>query len=146
MGGGSGGGRGGGRQGRGASGGMGGGLPAGELAALLAPSAELHITHRDPMLLIADENDQRQRLFTDFRGASVSASGGLRQRVSIAGWEGAVLVVEAAMLGKKLTQGYHFDGTGRLVIASVAHVSETQPISYRLVYERVQPGAGVASR
>lgn len=81
--------------GRGGMGGMtgGGGLSSSELSALLAPAQELHIIHQDPMLLIADENDQRRRLFTDFRGASVSASGGLQQRLSVAGWEGTVLMV-----------------------------------------------------
>jgi hypothetical protein len=137
-----GGGMGGGRQGRGGMGGMsgGGGLSSGELSALLAPAQELHITHEDPMLLIADENDQRQRLFTDFRGASVSANGGLQQRVAVAGWEGAVLVAETTMLGKKLVQGYQIDsGTGQLVISSVAQVSVAPPVLYRLVYDRPRP-------
>ena len=108
----------------------GGGLSTGELSALLAPSQELHVSHQDPMLLIADENDQRQHLFTDFRGASVSASGGLQQRVSVAGWEGEALVIETTMLGKKMTQNYQIDsGTGRLVISTVAQVSEAQPVS-----------------
>jgi hypothetical protein len=148
MGGGSGGmgrggGMGGGGQGRGGAGGMGGGLSSGELSALLAPAQELHITHEDPMLLIADENDQRQRLVTDFRGASVSASGGLQQRIATAGWEGAALVVETTTLGKRLVQSYHIDDrTGQLVISSVAQVSEVQSVSYRLVYDRLKPEAG----
>lgn len=136
------GGMGGGGQGRGSPGGTGGsgGLSAGELSALLAPAQVLHISHQDPMLLIADENDQLQRLFTDFRGASVSASGGLQQRVAVAGWEGAVLVVETTTLGKKLVQTYQVDGgTRQLVISSAAQVSEGQPVSYRLVYDRLKP-------
>lgn len=72
--------------GMGRGGGMGGGggsggLSSRELSALPAPAQELHVIHQDPMLLIADESDRRQRLFTDFRGASVSASGGLQQLV-----------------------------------------------------------------
>jgi len=135
-------GRGGGRQGRGGGMGGSGGLSSGELSALLSPEQELHITHEDPMLLIADEHDRRQRLFTDFRGASVSANGGLQQRVAVAGWEGAVLVVETTMLGKKLVQDYQIDsGTGQLVISSVAQVSMAPPVSYRLVYDRLGPEA-----
>jgi hypothetical protein len=129
-----GGGMGGGQAGRG---GTEGGLPSGELAGLLAPAQELHITHVEPRLLIADERDQRQRLYTDFRGASVSANGGLHQRVATAGWEGAGLVVESTMIGNKLTQDYRIDpGTGQLVIASTARVSAGAPISFRLVYDR----------
>lgn len=137
-----GGGMGGGRQGRGGMEGRGEGvgLSSGELSALLSPTQELHISHQDPMLLIADENDQRQRLFADFRGASVSASGGLQQRVSVAGWEGAALVVETTILGKKLTQAYQIDdNTGQLVVSTVAQVSEAHPASYRLVYDRQKP-------
>lgn len=147
MGGGSGGmgrgrGMGGARHGRGGTGGASrdGSLSPGELSAFLAPAQALHVTHEDPMLLIADERGQRQRLFTDFRGASVSASGGLQQRVAVAGWEGAVLVVETTMLGKKLVQGYQIDsGTGQLVVSSAVQVSAAPPVSYRLVYDRLEP-------
>lgn len=95
------------------------------------------------MRLIVDEHDRRQRLFTDFHGASVSANGGLQQRVSVVGWEGNVLVVETTtMLSKKLTQSYQIDGgTGQLVVSTVAQVSEEQPVSYRLVYDRHKPEA-----
>lgn len=137
-----GGGMGSGRQGRAAARGMdaGGGLSFEELSALLAPARELHVTHADPMLLIADENDRRQRLFTDFRGASVSVSGGLQQRVAVAGWEGGVLVVETTALGKKIVQSFQIDGsTGQLVIAAVAEFSSGQSASYRLVYDRFNP-------
>ncbi len=135
---------GGGRQGRGGMGGMSGGSSLStsefELPAVLAPAQELHVSHQEPMLLIADEHDRRQRLFTDFRGASVSASGGLQPQVAVAGWEGEALVVETTTLGKKMTQDYQIDsGTGRLVIFTVAQVSEGQPVSYRLVYDRLKP-------
>ena len=46
---------------------------------------------------IVDENDRHQRLFTDFRGISVSASGGAQPQAAVAGWEGDVLVVESRM-------------------------------------------------
>lgn len=138
-----GGGMGGGRQGPGGGMGGSGGLSSGELSALLAPAQELHITHEAPMLLIADENAQRQRLFTNFRGASVSTSGGLQQRIATADWEGATLVVETTTLGKKFVQSYQIDGgNGQLVISSVAQVSEGQPVSYRLVYDRLKPDLG----
>lgn len=144
SGGGMGGGMGGGHQGRGASGGMGGRgeMPSRELSALMVPSEKLDITHEDPMLLISDENDQRQRLFTDLRGASVSASGGLQQRVSFAGWEGAALVVETTMIGgSRLVQNYQIDATtGQLMIVAAANLPDKQAVSYRLVYDRQKPG------
>ena len=141
---------GGGRHGRGSPEGMAGRgeMPSREMSELIAATGSLDITHADPMLLIVDENAQRQRLFTDLRGASVSASGGLRQRVAVAGWEGAVLVVESTMSnGLKLIQHYQIDAdTGQLMISAVAHPSETRPVSFRLVYDRVKPGMDVKER
>lgn len=155
MGGGSGGqgrggGMGGGRHGRGSPEGLTGRgeMPSREMSELIVATGSLDITHADPMLLIVDENAQRQRLYTDFRGASVSANGGLRQRVAVAGWEGGVLVVESSMSnGLKLVQHYQIDAdTGQLVISAVAHPSETRPVSFRLVYDRLKPGMDVKER
>ncbi|MFA5243566.1 MAG: hypothetical protein WC392_14460 [Sulfuricella sp.] len=143
-GGGMGGGMSGGRQGRGSPDAMGGRgeKPSGELSALMVTAEKLDISHEDPMLLITDENGQRQRLFTDFRGASVSASGGLQQRVSIAGWENAALVVESTMPGgSRRVQNYQIDAsTGQLMIITAVSLPEKQAVSYQLVYDRVKPG------
>jgi len=150
MGGGMGSGMGGGRHGRRSSDEMGGRgeMPSRELSALMVTSEKLDILHEDPMLLIVNENGQRQRLFTDFRGASVSASGGLQQRISIAGWEGAALVVETTMTGgSRLVQNYQVDAkTGQLMIITAANLPERQAVSYRLVYDRVKHGADAGSR
>jgi hypothetical protein len=148
MGGGSGGqgrggGKGGGHQGRGSSGGMGGHseMSPGKMPELTATPERLDITHEDPMLLIADENDQRRRIFTDFRGASVSVSSGSQQRVTVAGWEDGILVVETTMDGgTRLTQSYQINAeTGQLLISAAARLAERQPVSFRLVYDRVKP-------
>ena len=145
-----GGGMGGGRHGRGSPEGMAGRgeMPSREMSELIAATGSLDISHADPMLLIVDENAQRQRLFTDFRGASVSANGGLRQRVAVAGWEGGVLVVESSMSnGLKLVQHYQIDAdTDQLVISAVAHPAETRPVPFRLVYDRLKPGMDVKER
>lgn len=155
MGGGSGGqgrggGMGGGRQGRGSPEGMGGRgeMPSREISALIATAEKLDISHEDPMLLVTDENDRRQRLFTDFRGASVSVSGGARQRVAVAGWEGTALVVETAMNnGSKLIQHYQIDAkTGQLIISAAVDLPDMQAVSYRLVYGRLQPVSDAGSR
>lgn len=155
MGGGSGrqgrgGGMGGGQQGHSSPDGMGGGggMPVGELSELTATPERLDIAHEDPLLLIADENDRRQRLFTDFRGASVSISGSAQQRVAVAGWEGDVLVVETTIHGgTRLVQRYQIDAeTGQLTISDAANLAERQPVSFRLVYDRQKPGADAGSR
>jgi hypothetical protein len=63
--------------------------------------------------------------------------------VAVAGWEDAVVVVEMTTLEKKFVQSYQIDGgNGQLVISSVAQVSEGQPVSYPLVYDRLKPDLG----
>ncbi len=155
MGGGSGGhgrsgGKSGGCQGHGAAGGMGGRseMPPGKMPELTATPERLDIIHEDPMLLIADENDQRRQIFTDFRGASVSVSSGAQQRVTVAGWEDGTLVVETTMGGgTRLTQRYQIDTeTGQLLISAAARLAERQPVSIRLVYDRIKPGTNAGIR
>lgn len=133
-------------KGRGGQGGAGrsagtrpeGGTPApGAWAALPEPAKAMRILHEDPALSITDEHERRRHLYTDFRGTSVSASGGLHQRIATAGWEGGDLVIESNMLDLKEVQRWRVDGgTGRLVISAVAEASRGRPISYRLVYDR----------
>jgi hypothetical protein len=150
KGGGMGGGMGGGHQGRGSPEGVTGHseMPPREMFALIVTAENLDITHQDPMLLIADESNQPQHLYTDFRGHSISASGGLQQRTSIAGWEGTALVVETTMIGgSKLIQTYQIDiKTGQLIIMTAANLPERQTVSYRLVYDRVKPEAEAKGR
>ena len=138
-----GGGKNGDRQGHGASGGMGGRseMTPGKMPELTATPERLDITHEDPMLLIADENNQRRQIFTDFRGASVSVSSSAQQRVTVAGWEDGTLVVETTMDGgTRLIQRYQIDTeTGQLLISAAARLAERQPVSIRLVYDRIKP-------
>jgi|GEM_PF-3016333 len=118
-----------------------GGTPAAALAALPEPARAMRIRHEDPSLSITDEHERRRHLHTDFRGASVSASGGLHQRIATAGWEGGDLVIETTALDLKEVQRWRVDGgTGQLVIAVVAEASGGQTVSYRLVYDRRKSG------
>lgn len=137
------GGMGGGHQGHASLGGMGGRseMLAREMSGLTATPKRLDITHEDPMLLIADENDLHRRIFTDFRGASVSISSSVQQRVAVAGWEGAMLVVETTINGgAKLIQRYQIDAeTGQLMISLAAQLSGLQEVAFRLVYDRIKP-------
>ena len=145
-----GGGMGSGRQGRSSPEGMEGRnkMPSSDMSALIATAQKLDIAHKDPLLLITDENTQRQHIFTDFRGASVSANGDLRQRVTIAGWEGTALVVETTLRsGTKLVQNFQIDAkTDQLIISAVSHLPAMQPVSFRLVYDRLKPGAEYGNR
>ena len=137
------GGMGSGRQGRGSPEGMErrNKMPSGDMSALISTAQKLDIAHKDPLLLITDENARRQPIFTDFRGASVSANGDLQQRVTVAGWEGTALVVETTLSsGTKLTQNFQIDAQkGQLMISTSAHLPAMQPVQFRLVYDQLKP-------
>lgn len=143
------GGRHGGQAGQGGAGGMGGrgGMAPGEMAALAVRPARLDIQHAEPTLVITNENEQSERLFTDFRGASVSANDPEPQRVAVAGWEGADLVVETRVSGgARLIRNYHLDPvTGQLMISTAVDHPELKMIAYRLVYDRQPPAASAGN-
>jgi len=63
----------------------------------------LDIRHSDPeIVIVADEKDE-QRIFTDYRGSSISAQGGMDQKVTTARWEKDVLVIETRATGENVT-------------------------------------------
>ena len=63
----------------------------------------LEITHSDPELRIVADHSDEQAIFTDLRGTSITALGGLQQKIVIAGWEDNELVIETRTLGGSAT-------------------------------------------
>ena len=63
----------------------------------------LEITHSDPVLRIVADQGEEQTIFTDLRSTSITALGGLQQKVVIAGWEDNELVIETRTLGGSAT-------------------------------------------
>ena len=55
----------------------------------------LEIIHQEPLLRITTERHGTRELYTDFRGASISAADGMKQLIVTGGWEGNVLVIES---------------------------------------------------
>lgn len=77
-------------------------------------------------------------MFTDNRGVSVSASGGLQQTVSTAGWEGDVLVVETHHdNGRSIEERYHLQAASRQlqVITRLRLTPDGKIIEFRRIYE-----------
>lgn len=56
---------------------------------------EMEITHQEPLLKIYSNKMGEQTLYTDFRSTSISAMGGINQRITVSGWEGNTLVIES---------------------------------------------------
>jgi hypothetical protein len=119
-----------------------GAMPLPEDSELIANAKILDITHQEPMLVITDENERRQRLVTDTHALGISGSGRTQQRVTIASWDGDALVVGTTMNnGARLAQKYQIEQkTGRLVVVSAISFPEMKPVSYRQVYDRVMSG------
>ena len=137
----NGGGMGGGHQGggRGSSGGMLAASTSG-LRSLISGAEVLELSHADPMLLITADGGPQQRLFTDFRGAVVSASSSVPQAVTTAGWEGDVLVIETTRdSNPTLLQRYHLNAnTGQLeIITDFMPPSSSRNVSIKRFYDRV---------
>jgi len=127
--------RGGGRQGRGGGMGGGGGLSVGELSALLAPAQELHVIHPYPMLLIANESNRRKRIFTNFRGANVFASGGLQHQLIAHGANELVQGRYIQMPQQMFAEASLFDAINRVMHDLLDRLATDSP-------DRIAPAGG----
>lgn len=137
--------------GRGASRGM-PAASAGEARVLISSAEVLELSHADPMLLISVDGGPQLRLYTDFRGAAVSARSSVPQAVTTAGWEGDVLVIETTQDNKPtLLQRYHLRAdTGQLeVITNLTLPGTSLNVSIKCFYDRTNArstsAAGVGS-
>lgn len=109
-----------------------------------ARPARLVVRHREPTIVFGEPGPGQQRLYTDFRGASVSALGGSGQRVVTAGWQQQDLIVETATAGgQRLVERFSVeDGDGsaprRLLLTRETVLRDGRrdaTLSVRLVYE-----------
>ena len=105
-------------------------------AMLLAETLEL--THEEPLLFIITDGENRQRVYTDNRGSSISANSAMHQKVVTAGWEKDILFVEITSDSEpKLTQKYKLntDPMQLLVSTTVQHSNLNSPVVIMRVYD-----------
>lgn len=107
-----------------------------ELQALLNPSEVLELKHEEPLLTFITKNGRRQRVYTDFRGASISAKADIPQKIVTAGWESEELVIETTSDSFRLIQRYKLDAeSGQLWISSVILISSLpKAVQFNQVY------------
>jgi len=67
----------------------------------------LNLKHTDPLLIIKDDQQHKQRVYTDFRSQSVSANGSINQKVVTASWEGNILVIETTTDSNPRTEQHY---------------------------------------
>lgn len=118
--------------------------PIGDMRALVRGAEVLELSHDDPLLLISADDQPQQRLFTDYRGATVSAHGALQQRVTTAGWETDELVVETTRDGTpRLVQRYRLNAdSGSLEVSTeITPPGASAPVSIKRVYVRADAQA-----
>lgn len=101
-------------------------------------SKTLDIAHTDPVMVVTYEDGRAQRIYTDFRGASISASGSLQQQVTTAGWERGALIVETtANNGQRLVQSYRVQADARqLAVETEILIPQlAEPVRIRQLYD-----------
>ena len=134
-----------GRGGRGKEGG-GKGAGRGKMAAsndmkpgLASYSAILIIEHKEPEFILTGSDGVSHKIYTDFRGINVSASGGMNQQQMIAEWEDNVLVVETInnVSENNSTESYHLNARKRqLHVLSTINLSRvSKAITIKRVYD-----------
>lgn len=130
----------GGRGGRMGSGPRKGGMDSSrtKMARVVHPARSIEIKHENPLMVIVDDQGRVKRLYTDNRGSSISASGGMNQQVSTAGWEKDELVVETTSVKNgRFIQRYKLEAGGsRLsLVTEMAMQKATKIITIRTLYD-----------
>lgn len=103
----------------------------------------LDIIHHDPAIRITPAGGREERLYTDYRGASVSAKGD-SQVVATAGWEGDTLVVESHLRGGvQVLRRYRLDPQADELDFTVEFKGRwwSEPVSIPVTYRRAPAGA-----
>lgn len=106
---------------------------------MVSYSAILIIEHKEPVFILTGSKGVSHKIYTDFRGINVSASGGMNQQQIIAGWEENVLVVETInnVSENNSTESYHLNAKKQqLHVLSAINLSHaSQPITIKRVYD-----------
>ncbi len=109
------------------------------LSEFIQPTEQMEIIYEKPVLNIVQEDGRKRRFYTDNRGASISASGGLQQKVTTAGWEKTDLIIETTSDGgPRIIERYSLDSSLRQLNVAVQVILQNRsaPASYRLVYDQ----------
>ena len=112
-----------------------GSLPQSLHALLNAPEI-LELNHEEPLLTFITKEGQ-EKVYTDFRSTSVSSSSKLNQKITIAGWENNVLIVENTISAGRFIQQFNLDpSSGQLWINTQIITSRLpKPVKFSRVYE-----------
>lgn len=109
-----------------------------DLLALIKPPESLELLHEEPLLKVITK-DSEEKIYTDFRPANVSSSQGMNQKITIAGWENNVLVIESTLNTGRIIQQYQLNPeSGNLSITThVLTAHSSNPIQFSSIYKIV---------
>jgi len=109
------------------------------LHALLNAPEILELNHEEPLLTFITKEGQ-EKVYTDFRSTSVSSSSKLNQKITIAGWENNVLIVENTISVGRFIQQFKLNpSSGNLWVNTQIITSRLpKPIQFNRVYERLK--------
>ena len=108
-----------------------------ELRVLLNSPEVLEINHKEPLLTFITKNGRRQRVYTDFRGTSISAKMDIPQKIVTAGWENEELVIETTFDSFRLIQRYKLDAESRQLWINSIILTSSLPkkVQFNQVYK-----------
>ena len=102
-------------------------------------STILIIEHNEPVFILTGNDGVAHKIYTDFRGISVSASGGMNQQQMIAEWEDDVLVIETInnVSENNKTESYNLDAKKQQlhVLNTIDLSGVSKPITIKWVYD-----------
>jgi len=109
------------------------------LHALLKSSETLTIKHIEPLLLITTPNGQED-IYTDFRSTHVSSHKDPNQKITIAGWEDNILIVESTLNSGRVIQQFNLKPASKQLWINTEILTPHLPksVKFNRVYELIK--------
>jgi len=109
------------------------------LRALLKSSETLMIKHIEPLLQITTSNTQED-IYTDFRSTHVSSHKGPNQKITIAGWEDNILIVESTLNSGRVIQQFNLKAAPKQLWINTEILTPhlPKPVKFNRVYELIK--------
>ena len=106
--------------------------------ALLKATESLELKHEEPLLTIITQDGQ-EKVYTDFRSSSVSSNNDPYQKITIAGWENNILVVENTVNSGRYILKFKLNSESKQLWVNTQILTShlPKPVQFNRVYELV---------
>jgi len=109
------------------------------LLAFLKSSETLSIQHEEPLLILASPDDQ-EHIYTDFRSTHVSSNKNPNQKITIAGWENNILIIESTLNTGRIIQHFDLKAASKQLWINTEILTPylPKPVKFNRVYELIK--------